>query len=119
MSRTIRRLFFYPLLLAFAAGGCVWFVSMPYRPERLFRAIPAGARLLSVHRGLGARWTALAAHPLVVRAAELNGLAPAAWTKFAADPDTRRWMERLGSDELVLARSGWSAAASCRPAGTW
>ena len=104
MIRTIRKLFFYPLLLAFAAGGCVWFFSMPYRPERLFRAVPAGARLLSVHRGLGARWDTLAAHPLVVRAAELNGLAPGEWQKFATDPETRRWLQRLGSDELVLTR---------------
>lgn len=118
MSRMVRRLVFYPLLLAFVAASAAWFVHVPRRTERLAWAIPAGARWVSVHRGLADRWPGIAANPLAYEAARFAGVASQEWSATAADAALTGWLARLAGDEAVLAqfpvgpdRHAWGAAS--------
>ena len=82
MRRIFRRLVFYPLLLAFAAAGAGWLLHAPHRPERLFRAVPAHAEFVSLHRRLSARWESVVDNPGVARTASvLAGMEIAAWRR--------------------------------------
>ena len=104
MRRIFRRLVFYPLLLAFAAAGAGWLLHAPHRPERLFRAVPAHAEFVSLHRRLSARWESVVDNPGVARTASvLAGMEIAAWRREALRPAFRSWVERLCARETVFA----------------
>ena len=118
MSRLVRRLIFYPLLLLFVAASLAWFVHVPRRTDRLAWAVPAGAHWVSVHRGLAARWPGLAASPLARETARLAGVSSQQWAATAADASVAGWLDRLAGDEVVLAqfpvgpdRRAWGAAS--------
>ena len=118
MRRAIRRLFFYPLLLAFVAAAVAWFVIVPSRPDRLARAVPAGARWIGVHRDLGGRWAGIAANPLVVEAAAACGVDSNEWAAALSSSASADWIGRLAGTEVVMAafpvgpgRFAWGAAS--------
>lgn len=107
MTRTLRRLIFYPLLAATMAASVAWVLCMPDRRARLARAIPDGARWVGVHRALADRWPQIAANPLILEAVRQAGVPEEEWAALADDPVTRRWMRRLAGDEIVAAQ--WPA----------
>ncbi|OQW97432.1 MAG: hypothetical protein BWK77_01750 [Verrucomicrobia bacterium A1] len=118
MSRPARRLIFYPLLAAFAAASAVWFLHVPRRTDRLAWTVPAGARWVSLHRGLAGRWAAIAANPLAFEAARLAGISSQEWIAVRADETLTSWMRRLAGDEVLIAqfpvgpgRRAWGAAS--------
>ncbi len=117
MTRTVRRLVFYPLLLAFIAASVVWFVYVPRRTGRLAWAVPAGARWVSLHRGLADRWPEIARNPLAFEAARVAGVSSQDWASVAGG-EVAGWMERLAGDEVLLAqfpvgpgRRAWGAVS--------
>ena len=90
------------LLLSLALGA-VWLFYVPYRPDNLYRAIPAEATLVSAHRNLAARWPALMRNPLLQSVATSMGAEPAALPALASQPDVLAWVRRLAERDLVVA----------------
>lgn len=107
MTRTVRRLVFYPLFAAFAVASVVWLFRVPDRRDRLPRAIPECARWVGVHRGLARRGLAVSANPVVKEAARHAGMEAKAWEAAAGAPETRRWLNVAAADTVVTAQ--WPA----------
>lgn len=107
MTRTVRRLVFYPVFAALAAGTILWLFQVPDRRDRLPSAIPECARWVGVHRGLARRWPEVAANPLVKEAARLSGLDAKAWEAAALGAGTRRWLNVVAADTVITAQ--WPA----------
>lgn len=103
MKRPGRRAVFWPLLALSAATAACWLFHVPYRPGRLWRAVPADAQLVSRHRALSARWDTLAHHP-VPRFALERVLGEGAADRLAADRPFRRWLERFARRDTLFAR---------------
>ena len=118
-----RALFFWPLLLAFTASSLLWLVWAPSSTNALYRAIPASATFLGVHRDLSGRWDALSSNPLLLALLESLGTEPSEVERLRDDPGFRELLRLLGSDELVLAyvprmrSSGESAWVFAAPLG--
>jgi hypothetical protein len=91
---------FWSLLLGFALLAAWWAVEAPHEPDRLFRAVPAGATVVSAHAGIARRWDAISANPVSRSLLGAMGIKPAA---AGADRETREWLARLASDEAVFA----------------
>jgi len=98
-----RRAIFWLTLLLGVLLGAVWLFSVPYRPDRLFRAIPANAGLVSIHHHLAARWPALLRNPLLQSLVTSMGAEPSALPALATEPEVLDWVRRLGSRDLVVA----------------
>jgi hypothetical protein len=99
----IRRAAFWTLLILFAALLFWWATFIPYRPDRLYSAIPHTAVWVGEQARLAQRWPELAAHPLVRHGAALAGVSSEEWEKFAADPALSRWRARLAGRSTVCA----------------
>ena len=80
-----------------------WIVHVPYRPDRLFRAIPARATFVSRHVQLQERWDRLYENPLVMSLFIGAGVKPAAMKAWADDPQMRAWFDRLAGRDVVVA----------------
>jgi hypothetical protein len=92
------------VLLAAFAVGCVWWTfHVPYRPERLARAIPLQATVLTAHHDLAARWGTITHHPLVLSVAQSLGVDPRGWEALSRDATFRRILKSVASDDLALA----------------
>lgn len=99
----LRAFVFWLLALVFTAWSLLWLFYVPRQPAWLHRAIPASANLVSAHSNFSARWDAWAAHPLVLELLEKKGVARADVARLGQDPDFRRLLRQLASDELLLA----------------
>ena len=102
-KHTIRRILFWMLLALFVALVAWWTLYVPYRPDRLYDAIPANATFVSVHQNLAGRWPAFVQNPLVRSVAVSAGVESKALDQFATDPVSRKWLERLASRDVVVA----------------
>jgi hypothetical protein len=80
-----------------------WLRYVPYRPERLLRAIPADAQVLTTHQNLAARWPAILQNPVLQSFALAVGVEAAALTTLATDPETLRWVRRLAARDTAVA----------------
>lgn len=103
MTKTSKRLWFWVLAAAFAGALFFWITHVPYRPDRLYRAVPANAVLVSVHDGLAERWPAMAANPLIMTALSAGGVDAETQAVMAADRDFQYWFQRLAPDRAVIA----------------
>ena len=92
-----------------------WLLYVPYRPERLLRAIPANAQILTTHQNLAARWPAILQNPVLQSLAMSVGVETTALNTLATDPETLQWVRRLASRDTVLAYAP-RLGASGRPA---
>jgi len=75
---------------------------VPYQPAALYRAIPAQASYLSLHKNLAGRWDMLVTHPLLRGMAESMGVPLADIEEVARDPEFRRLLNELGSDRVLV-----------------
>jgi len=111
-----RRLWFWILAAAFAWAMFFWVTHVPYRPDRLFRAIPANSAWISVHDGLAARWAGLSGNPLIMTVLNACGIDLETQAMLAADKDFQSWLRIARSRPLFLlfsvrgSRHGWSPA---------
>jgi hypothetical protein len=100
---TRRPRLFWILLVIFLAIGIGWLFYIPYRPDRVFSAIPANASAVSVHRNLASEWDNLLSNPMVLRAVQAAGVPDKDLNDFRNNPVTKEWVTRLVSDQSVLA----------------
>jgi len=100
---SIKRALFWILLVAFSAITVWWVFHVPYRPERVFAAIPMDATVVSVHRNLAGEWDHVMNNPLILKAIQAAGVPDADLAKAATNAIVREWTERLVSDQTVLA----------------
>ena len=96
-------LLFWVLLIVFLATGIGWLFYVPYRPDRVFSAIPATASVVSVHRNLAEEWDNLLNNPMLLRAIQAAGVSDKDLNDFSKNPVTKEWVNRLVSDQSVLA----------------
>lgn len=98
-----QRPLFWILLTVFTAIGVWWVFHVPYRPERVFAAIPGNASVVSVHQNLAAEWDNVLKNPMVLRAAQAAGVQQKDLDDITANPVIRKWVNLLVSDQTALA----------------
>ncbi len=91
------------LSAAFMAAAVWWILYVPHRPERLYRAIPSDVKFLSAHKNLAGRWDELTRNPLVASALSAWGVSGQDLEAARTNADFRIWLERLTSDETLVA----------------
>ncbi len=101
--KSFKRILFWVLLTAFVAITLWWVFHVPYRPERVFAAIPMDATVLSVHRNLAGEWDNVMNNPMIRKAVQAAGVPDEDLAKAATNAIVREWTERLVSDQTVLA----------------
>jgi len=94
---------FWILLVIFLSIGAWWVFYIPYQPERTFSAIPINASVVSVHRNLAGEWDNVLTNPMILRALQAAGVEEADLDKVKADPVVKEWVDKLVSDQTVLA----------------
>ncbi|MEI8140627.1 MAG: hypothetical protein WCI03_12260 [bacterium] len=100
-----RQIAFWMILIVSVILSIWWIFYVPYRPDRVFDAIPAGTSWVSVHQNLAGDWDALVNNPLlsrVFKAAETNEGAMAA---LRTNEVARKWITKLTSAQTVVAYS--------------
>lgn len=102
MSRT-RRPVFWLLFLGFAGALVWWTLYVPYKPASLYRVIPAQSTVLSAHHDLAGRWDDIAGNPAGQSLFQSLGLDAEELPNLGKDPEFRKWLRILASDELVFA----------------
>lgn len=98
-----RRLSVYLLAAAALAASAWWALHVPRHPKAPWNAIPASATWLTAHDRLAERWGVLSENRLLASLAGAMGLETEDWENLVASPDTRRFLDIFGRDELVLA----------------
>ena len=99
----VKRLCFWLLMALFAGLMLLWMLHVPYRPERLFRAIPGNAALISVHDSLAERWPEISKNTLLMSLLAACGVDLETQAMMAADRDFQYWFRRLTPDRAVIA----------------
>lgn len=98
-----QRPLFWILLVASLAVGTWWLFHVPYRPDRVFAAIPANASVVSVHHNLAGEWDSFLTNPLLLRAMHAGGVPDADLDGITTNRTIREWVGRLASDKTVVA----------------
>ncbi|NCC51082.1 MAG: hypothetical protein EOM20_07695 [Spartobacteria bacterium] len=94
--------FWLILCLALVVTGW-WLCFVPDHPHSLYAAIPVEAEYISVSRDVAARWDTFLQNPLTRSLVISLGAAPEELDDLSQDPDLRFWMQKLFSDEVVVA----------------
>lgn len=103
MTPGLKRATFWILLAASVATAAWWVFYVPYRPERLFCAIPANASVMSVHQNLAGEWNSLLHNPLWLEVLHAAGIPEDELAGVATNEVIRQWFTRLASDQSLLA----------------
>lgn len=90
------------ILLGFAGGG-VWLFYEPFRPDDVFRPIPAHTGYLSVHESVSSRWDDWLANPLTQSLLTTANVDPDELRRLHDDPGTQFLMQTLASRKVVVA----------------
>lgn len=99
----MQRTLFWVLLLLFIGLSAWWSVYFPYKPDRLYAAIPDNAVLVSKHEELARRWKTLVRNPLVKCVLTSSGIAGEEIEEAAADPNINGIFERFAARNTVVA----------------
>ncbi|MDD4342720.1 MAG: hypothetical protein PHO14_10895, partial [Kiritimatiellae bacterium] len=95
------------LTLAVLAGAIVmgvwWLGVIPYKPQAIYRPVPASATLVGRHLVLPSRWSDVAANPLALALMRTAGVDPERAQALTADDESREWFNKLAGREGVLA----------------
>lgn len=89
--------------LLFAAAVAFWILHVPRRPLAIYKAVPADAVLLGVHRNLAGRLDGLIENNLFARLTAAAGLTRGQIEAMTSDPESRIWLDRIAADECVIA----------------
>lgn len=106
----------------FAAALAVaawWACTVPYRPGRIYDAVPGGAVLVTRHLEVGERWGDVVRNPLAQSLLGTAGISMADVLAAADDEETLSWVRKLTGRETLLAyvpegagrREAWLGAA--------
>lgn len=98
-----RSLLFWPVALLALALAAWWVLHVPYDPERMYAAIPAGATFVTQHRGLVDRWDAFSSNPVTRSLLSSLGIKASALKGLTEDPESEAWFRKLASKDVVLA----------------
>ncbi len=98
-----RRIVFWLLLLLFAGLVCLWLFHVPYRPNRMYRLIPAHATFVSTHIDLAAHRDDFFGNPIVMSLFRVMGLDMTEWQQEWSEPGTAYWIDKLLADRTVMA----------------
>jgi len=97
------RFVFWLLLILFVVSVGWWMCAVPYNPDGLYAAIPLEAEYISISRHVAARWDTFLQNPLTRSLIISLGADPAELESLSDDEDLTYWMDRLFSDEVVIA----------------
>lgn len=100
---TSRRLVFWLILIISLIISVWWIFYVPYRPDRVFGAIPATATVVSVNENLAGEWDAVFTNPLLLRAVKAAEVEESAITKLKSNKVVRKWTEKLAADRTIIA----------------
>lgn len=98
-----RRVVKWLCALVVAAGAAWWMFYTPYRPQDVLQTLPAETVFVSAHRNLASRWGVLCTNPVTRILLSTLGAQPDELAALSADPESRRWIDLLASDEGLLA----------------
>ncbi|MEI6563434.1 MAG: hypothetical protein WCO42_03895 [bacterium] len=98
-----KQILFWSILAVSLILGVWWILYVPYRPDRVFAAIPADASVVSVHHNLADDWDPVFNNPMLLRAIKAAGVEDGDLAGLATNKVVREWTEKLASDQLVMA----------------
>lgn len=101
--KSLRQIAFWIILVVTLIVSTWWIFHVPYRPDRLFNAIPANATVVTVHENLAGEWDAVFGNPLLLRAIKASELDEGHFTAFGTNAVVRKWTEKLASDRSIVA----------------
>ncbi len=98
-----RKIAFWLILIVSLIISGWWIFHVPYRPDRVFDAIPANATVVSVNQNLAGDWDTLFNNPLLLRAVKAAEIADGDIAAISTNMIVRKWTEKLASTQSVLA----------------
>lgn len=106
-------------LVAVLAVAGWWACTVPYRPGKVYDAVPPNAVLVTRHLEAGARWGDVVRNPLAQSLLGTAGVAMSDVLAAAEDEETLSWVRKLTGRETLLAyvpegggrRAAWLGAA--------
>ena len=101
--KNIRHTIFWSVVLLVLGASGWWIFYVPYRPDRVFEAIPASASVVTVHQNLAGEWDTAFKNPLLRRAIKAAGIDDGKLTALSTNHVVREWTEKLASDQTLLA----------------
>ncbi len=103
--KILKRIFFWLLLVSFIGLSVIWILYVPYRPQHLYRLLPANTEFMSHHRYLADRWDTVLANPLMQALLDSAGLDVEELQAWSVDPEIRPWIDQLLARDFILAYS--------------
>ena len=96
-----------------------WACTVPYRPGKVYDAIPSSAVLVTRHLEVGPRWPEILENPIAQSLLATAGVSILDAREAAGDEETLKWVAKLTGREAILAfvpegnghRQAWLAAA--------
>jgi len=101
--KTPHQIAFWLILLVCLIVSGWWIFHVPYRPERVFDAIPANATVVSVNQNLAGEWDTVFNNPLLLRAIKAAGIDEGKIAAISTNTVVRKWTEKLASEQSVVA----------------
>ena len=99
---TAKRIFFYVVLIVFVSLTLWWILYFPFSRERLYRAIPSNATLVSEHKNLAERWQFIARNPLTLCLLSTAGFRQSDLKKDVMDPGLVKTIKRFAGKDTVI-----------------
>lgn len=100
---TSRRPLFWLTLSAVLIASIWWIFHVPYRPGRIFDAIPATATVVTVIEKPAEEWEPVLGNSLLRRVLKAVGINDEELAKLNANKGVRKWTEKLAGDKTVIA----------------
>lgn len=97
------RVAFLCMLIASVILAAWWLLYLPRDEEAVYRAIPAGASVVTVHERLADRWDSIAGSGVAAGILNTIGIEKSEIDNYMAVPGNRRWFKRLANDTTVFA----------------
>jgi len=101
--KNLRQPAFWLILIASLVVSIWWIFYVPYRPERVFEAIPSNAAVVSVNQKLAGKWDEVFTNPLLLRALKAAEVQEGEIEGLRTNAVARKWAEKLAADQTVLA----------------
>jgi hypothetical protein len=102
MLKWLKRGLFWLLLIVFVSACVIWFFTVPYRPESLYRFMPANTVYMSYHRDLASRWDEVVENPLAQTLMASAGLDTEEVLAWSEDDEVRPWLDKLLAKDFIV-----------------
>lgn len=100
---TGRRISFWLILSAALIAAAWWIFHVPYRPDRIFSALPADVTAVSVQNNLASQWDTLVRNQLIRDCLTAGGIRESNLNAIATHTVIRQWAAKLASDQSAIA----------------